>query len=221
MFKSYTRAADEIPLRAERACFRDFYTVPIANPSFISVRKECKGKLRIHRCYAYKENRGTCSIHFIREVVLRETMLDLIKRVALFIQQYSSICIPKKHNKKQRRNTMKSRKPTGHIVIFLETDLSKFKGFDESKLSTVQKMCFDQLSEQEKEKIRMGYGTSIIDCESEETICKFNMETYKPPKHALESFARSLVPIIQEFYEDENHMKEFEEWKKKRDRDKK
>jgi hypothetical protein len=29
------------------------------------------------------------------------------------------------------------------------------------------------------------------------------------------------VPIIQEFYEDENHMKEFEEWKKKRDRDKK
>ena len=107
---------------------------------------------------------------------------------------------------------MKSRKPTGHIVIFLETDLSKFKGFDESKLSTVQKMCFDQLSEQEKEKIRMGYGTSIIDCESEETICKFNMETYKPPKHALESFARSLVPIIQEFYEDENHMKEFEEW---------
>ena len=46
---------------------------------------------------------------------------------------------------------MKSRKLTGHIVIFLETDLSKFKGFDESKLSTVQKMCFDQLSEQEKE----------------------------------------------------------------------
>ena len=116
---------------------------------------------------------------------------------------------------------MKSRKPTGHIVIFLETDLSKFKGFDESKLSTVQKMCFDQLSEQEKEKIRMGYGTSIIDCESEETICKFNMETYRPPKHALESFARSLLPIVQEFYEDENHMKEFEEWKKKRDKEKK
>ena len=116
---------------------------------------------------------------------------------------------------------MKSRKPTGHIVIFLETDLSKFKGFDESKLSSVQKMCFDQLSEQEKEKIRMGYGTSIIDCESEETICKFNMETYKPPKHALESFARSLLPIVQEFYEDENHMKEFEEWKKIRDKDKK
>ena len=116
---------------------------------------------------------------------------------------------------------MKSRKPTGHIVIFLETDLSKFKGFDESKLSAVQKMCFDQLSEHEKEKIRMGYGTSIIDCESEETICKFNMETYRPPKHALESFARSLLPIVQEFYEDENHMKEFEEWKKKRDKDKK
>lgn len=29
---------------------------------------------------------------------MRETMLDLIKRMALFIQQYSSICIPKKHS---------------------------------------------------------------------------------------------------------------------------
>ena len=67
----------------------------------------------------------------------------------------------------------------------------------------------------------MGYGTSIIDCESGETICKFNMETYRPPKHALESLARSLVPIIQEFYQDEKHMKEFEEWKKKRDKEKK
>ena len=116
---------------------------------------------------------------------------------------------------------MKSRKHAGHIVIFLETDLSKFKGFDESKLSTVQKICFEQLSEQEKEKIKMGYGTSIIDCESGDTICKFNMETYKPPKHALESFARSLVPTIQEFYQDEKHMKEIEEWKKKRDKEKK
>lgn len=98
---------------------------------------------------------------------------------------------------------MKSRKPTGHIVLFLETDLSKFKGFNESKLSAIQKMCFDQLSDQEKEKVRMGYGTSIIDCESEETICRFNMETYRPPKHALESFARSLLPIIEEFYQDE------------------
>ena len=44
------------------------------------------------------QRKSRYSIHFIREVVLRETMLDLIKRVALFIQQYSSICIPKKHS---------------------------------------------------------------------------------------------------------------------------
>ena len=116
---------------------------------------------------------------------------------------------------------MKTTNPTRHIVLFFETDLSKFKGFNKSKLSAIQKMCFDQLSEQEKEKVRMGYGTSIIDCESEETICQFNMETYRPPKHALESFARSLLPIIEEFYQDENHMREFEEWKKQRDKNKK
>ena len=32
-------SSSEILLRAERACFRDFYTVPIANLSFISARQ--------------------------------------------------------------------------------------------------------------------------------------------------------------------------------------
>ncbi|MBQ4140113.1 MAG: recombinase family protein, partial [Clostridia bacterium] len=74
---------------------------------------DCKSKLyfcaaksvdenqEFHRCSAYKENRGTCSIHFIREVVLRETMLELVRRVALFIQQYEAVFLymySKKHS---------------------------------------------------------------------------------------------------------------------------
>ena len=35
-FKSYARTADETPPRAEKVCFRDCFTVPIANPNFIS-----------------------------------------------------------------------------------------------------------------------------------------------------------------------------------------
>ena len=113
---------------------------------------------------------------------------------------------------------MKSHKNKGYMVIYLETDLSKFKGFDESKLSNVQKICFEQLSEKEKDKIRMGYGASIVDCESEETICRFNMETYRPPQEKLNSFVSALLPMIEEFYRNEDNMRMFEEWKKKQDK---
>ena len=63
--------------------------------------KSIKPHQEFHRCSAYKESRGTCSIHFIREVVLREMMLELVKRVALFIQQYEAVFLymyAKKHN---------------------------------------------------------------------------------------------------------------------------
>ena len=80
---------------------------------------DCKSKLyfcaaksvdenqEFHRCSAYKENRGTCSIHFIREVVLRETMLELVRRVAIFIQQYEAVFLymySKKHSLAQAAN---------------------------------------------------------------------------------------------------------------------
>lgn len=53
--------------------------------------KSVKADQEFHRCSAYKENRGTCSIHFIREVVLREIVPELVRRVALFIQQYEAV----------------------------------------------------------------------------------------------------------------------------------
>ena len=34
------------------------------------------------------------------------------------------------------------------------------------------------------------------------------------PKHVLESLARHFLPQIIEFYQDENNVKEYEEWEK-------
>ena len=77
------------------------YCADCGSKLYFCAAKSIKENQEFHRCSAYKEKRGTCSIHYIREVVLRETMLDLVKRVALFIQQYEAVFLymyAKKHN---------------------------------------------------------------------------------------------------------------------------
>ena len=45
-FKNYERTVEGIPLRAEKVCFRDCFTVLIANPSFISARQRVSMKTK-------------------------------------------------------------------------------------------------------------------------------------------------------------------------------
>ena len=76
------------------------YCADCKSKLYFCAAKSVKENQEFHRCSAYKENRGTCSIHFIREVVLREMILELVKRVALFIQQYEAVFLymySKKH----------------------------------------------------------------------------------------------------------------------------
>lgn len=107
---------------------------------------------------------------------------------------------------------MKRKKnPQGTMVMFLETDLQKSLLFDENSLTPLQQQYYAKLSANEQEKIRAGYGTVIASLENRETLCKFNMETYQPPQHAIESFARMILPSIQEYYSHEENRRKFEE----------
>lgn len=77
------------------------YCADCKSKLYFCAAKSIKPEQEFHRCSAYKENRGSCSIHFIREVVLREAILELVKRVALFIRQYEAVFLymyAKKHN---------------------------------------------------------------------------------------------------------------------------
>lgn len=111
---------------------------------------------------------------------------------------------------KQKKN------PQGTMVMFLETDLQKSLPFDENSLTPLQKQYFAQLSVNEQEKIRAGYGTVIANLENKETLCEFNMETYQPPQHAIDSFARMILPHIQEYFSNEENQRKFEEEQQKK-----
>lgn len=44
-----------------------------------------------YRCSQYKENRGSCSIHYIGDKALKETVLEAIRRVARFVQEFEPV----------------------------------------------------------------------------------------------------------------------------------
>ncbi len=44
-----------------------------------------------HRCSAYKENRGSCTIHYIREAVLKEIVLEAIQKTARYVQEFEPV----------------------------------------------------------------------------------------------------------------------------------
>jgi len=107
---------------------------------------------------------------------------------------------------------MKSKKlaPQGRANIYFETNLKKSPIFDENKLTPMQAQVFSQLSSIEQDKIKEGYGVVIADLKNNRQICSFNMENYRPPDSAIESFARRLLPMIQEYYSKEENIRDFE-----------
>ena len=44
-----------------------------------------------YRCSKYKEGRGTCTIHYIRDLVLKEIVLDTIRKVAKYVQEFEPV----------------------------------------------------------------------------------------------------------------------------------
>ena len=58
---------------------------------YFCAAKSVKEHQEFYRCSAYKENRGSCTIHFIRNVVLERLVLKLIRETAEYITEYEPV----------------------------------------------------------------------------------------------------------------------------------
>ena len=67
-----------------------------------------------YRCSQYKENRGACTIHFIRDSVLKELVLDTIRKVAKYVQEFEPVFLYlfAKQNTLGRETTIRNMKQT-------------------------------------------------------------------------------------------------------------
>ena len=81
--------APEIRKREKRVCFRGFFTVDCGSKLYYCASKSIKDGQKFYRCSQYKENRGSCTIHFIRDSVLRELVFDTIWKVAKYVRNLS------------------------------------------------------------------------------------------------------------------------------------
>lgn len=52
--------------------------------------KSLKKNQEFWRCSSYKDGRGTCSIHFIRDVILEAIVKEAISELADFVRCYNS-----------------------------------------------------------------------------------------------------------------------------------
>jgi DNA invertase Pin-like site-specific DNA recombinase len=58
---------------------------------YFCASKSISEKQEFFRCSAYKENRGSCTIHYIRNVVLEEMVLETVKAAARYISEYEPV----------------------------------------------------------------------------------------------------------------------------------
>ena len=58
---------------------------------YFCAAKSVKKNQEFFRCSAYKENRGTCSIHYIRNAVLEQLVLKTIQEAAEYITEYEPV----------------------------------------------------------------------------------------------------------------------------------
>lgn len=80
---------------------------------YFCAAKSIKEHQEFFRCSAYKENRGTCSIHYIRNVVLEQLVLKTIREAAEYITEYEPVFLylfAKQHQLSVSRNLNQARK---------------------------------------------------------------------------------------------------------------
>ncbi|WP_405354507.1 recombinase family protein [Ruminococcus sp.] len=67
------------------------YCADCGSKLYYATAKSIKEHQEFYRCSQYKEKRGTCTIHYIRDVVLKEMVLETIRRVAKYVTEYEPV----------------------------------------------------------------------------------------------------------------------------------
>lgn len=104
------------------------------------------------------------------------------------------------------------RKQQGTAVIYFNTVEEKCRPISIESLQPEQRQCFQQLDKKVQQDILDGKPLSVLDMETGSTICEFNRENLYLSDWTSESFARGILPSIQEFYSHEENQRAFEQW---------
>lgn len=83
-----------------------------------------------------------------------------------------------------------------------------------------QETILAQLDTAIQANIQRGVPYTVVDMDSGQTICKFNIKNVKASDFDMRMLARTLYEGAQKFYEDPENVKAFERWKSEQDKKK-
>lgn len=129
---------------------------------YFCAAKSVKENQEFFRCSSYKENRGSCTIHYIRNVVLERMVLKLIREAAEYITEFEPVFLylfAKQHKmsiannlKEAKRELEKNKKRMKEIDALFK------KAFERNVLGTLDDDRYAQMTadyEQEQKDLRI------------------------------------------------------------------
>lgn len=164
------------------------YCADCKSKLYFCAAKSIKPEQEFHRCSAYKENRGSCSIHFIREVVLREAILELVKRVALFIQQYEAVFLymyAKKHNITKEVNSR-------NMKATIERNKRRIKELDKLIERIYEDNVLGKIPDARFSKMMAGYEAEQNQLVTETAKAEESLKTMEQDKVDLRAFLETI-----------------------------
>ena len=165
------------------------YCADCGSKLYFCASKSITDRQEFYRCAAYKENTGTCSIHYIRDVVLRQLVLETIQKVAEFVQGFEPIFVylfAKKNAEGREKNirTMKLKAEQSQKRI-AELDKLIERIYTDNVMGKISDERFAIMSanfEAEQKELRENLSIleqSIIDAETEKVDMKRFLETIR------------------------------------------
>ena len=128
---------------------------------YFAASKSINEKQEFFRCSGYKDKPGSCSIHYIRNVVLYELVLDTVKKVAGYISEYEPVFLYlyAKNHKFAAAKEMKTAK------LKLEQAKKRIGELDKLIKSTFEQFILGSLEEER-------YKALVADYEEEQRTVK-------------------------------------------------
>ena len=130
---------------------------------YFGAAKSIKEHQEFFRCASYKENRGSCSIHYIRNVVLEKMVLKLIREAAEYITEYEPVFLYLygKQHELHKANNFKAAKQelekSKQRIVALDKLIQV--AFEKNVLGTLRDDLFERMTanyEQEQRELRQS-----------------------------------------------------------------
>ncbi len=186
------------------------YCADCGSKLYFCASKSITEKQEFYRCAAYKENTGTCSIHYIRDIVLRQLVLETIQKVAEFVQGFEPVFVYlfAKKNAEGREKNIRSMKLKAEQAKKRIAELDKLieRIYTDNVIGKISDERFAIMSanfEAEQKELREGLTKieqSIVTAETEKVDMKRFLETIRECtdlKELTPSIVNTLIKRIE------------------------